>query len=141
MADPLRVMYCQVNTFIIGLHMEKIDHRLNFRDNITWLCEMLVSGICYAVHINSIASMWEQFLIFCLWDLSWNPYELPPFQSRLALIKLPTLKSHLCMMSTLFILDLMRGDVDSEYLLSRLKSVVLCNLHVILNCYHGIATA
>ena len=52
---------------------------------------------------------------------SWNSYELPPYWSRLALTKLPTLKSRCSMINTLFILGLIRADVYSEFLLSRLK--------------------
>ena len=74
-----------------------------------------------AVHINSIESVQKQFLIFCLRDLGWNSYELLPYRTRLAMIKLPTFKSHLSMMSTLFILGLIRGHVDSEFLPSRVK--------------------
>ena len=56
---------------------------------------------CYAVHISSIEAVQKQFLIFYL---RWNSYELTPYRSRLALIKMPTLKSRRSMLSTLFIL-------------------------------------
>ena len=76
----------------------------------------------YVVHINSIESVQKQFLQgFCLRSLGCNSYELPPYQSRLVLIKLPTLKSCRSMISTLFILELIRGYVNSEFLHSRLK--------------------
>ena len=65
---------------------------------------------CCAVHI-----------IFCLRSLDWNFYKLPQYRSRAALIKLPILKSRRSMMSILFNLGLIREDIDSEFLLSRLK--------------------
>ena len=45
---------------------------------------------CYLVLINSTVSVQKHF--FCLQGLGYNSYDLPPHQSRLALIKLPTLK-------------------------------------------------
>lgn len=77
---------------------------------------------CYAVHINNIESVQKQFLLFALRSLPWNStVNLPPYTSRLALIKLPTLKSRRTMLNVTFLLNLINGDVRSELLLSRIS--------------------
>lgn len=79
---------------------------------------------CYSIHISSIESVQKQFLIFCLRGLGWNSYVLPSYVNRLGLIKLPTLKSRRVMLSISFLLGLIRGDVDSEFLLGRINFCV-----------------
>lgn len=75
----------------------------------------------FNTYINNIESVQKQFLLFCLRGLGWNSYVLPSYESRLGLIKLPTLKSRRTMLSIAFLLGLIRGDVDSEYLLSKIN--------------------
>lgn len=72
----------------------------------------------YKVHINSIESVQKQFLLFCLRGLHWNILDLPPYNSRLALIKLPTLKSRRTMLNVTFVLNLLKGNVSSQFLIS-----------------------
>lgn len=74
----------------------------------------------YMVHINSIESVQKQFLLFGLRGLRWNPLDLPPYTSRLALIKLPTLKSRRTMLNVTFVLNLLKGNVCSEFLISNI---------------------
>ena len=117
---------------ILGLFI-LLDHRINFQDSISMIVNKaygvlgyvkrfskefvsscltkiffislvleyspIIGKPCYAVHTNCI-----EFLIFCLRGLGWNSYELPPYQSRLVLIKPPTLKDRRFMMGSLFIL-------------------------------------
>lgn len=72
----------------------------------------------YNVHIDNIESIQKQFLIFCLRSLPWNPAtNLPSYQSRLKLIKLPTLKSRRTMLNVTFLLNVINGDVCSEFIL------------------------
>lgn len=74
----------------------------------------------YMTHVNSIESIQKQFLLFCLRGLHWNPLDLPSYTSRLALIKLPTLKSRRTMLNVSFVLNLINGDICSSYLLSNI---------------------
>lgn len=77
---------------------------------------------CYDVHSNSIESVQKQFLLFALRSLPWSSsVNLPPYTSRLALIKLPTLKSRRTMLNITFLINLINGDVCSEFLLSRIS--------------------
>lgn len=75
----------------------------------------------YSTHINSIESVQKQFLIFCLRGLGWNSYALPSYVDRLRLIKLPTLKSRRVMLSISFLVGIIRGDVNSEFLLGKIN--------------------
>lgn len=76
---------------------------------------------CYNIHINSIESVQKQFLIFCLRGLGWNSLVLPSYVSRLNLIKLPTLKSRRVMLGISFLIGLIHGDVNSEFLLGKIN--------------------
>lgn len=76
---------------------------------------------CYSIHINSIESVQKQFLIFCLRRLGWNSFVLPPYENRLNLIKLPTLKSRRIMLGITFLLGLIRGEVNSQFLLGQIN--------------------
>lgn len=76
----------------------------------------------YNVHADKIESIQKQFLLFCLRYLHWNPaVNLPAYTSRLALIKLPTLKSRRTMLNVSFVINLINGDVSSEFLLSNIS--------------------
>lgn len=75
----------------------------------------------YNIYSNSIESVQKQFLLFCLRGLGWDPnLRLPPYKSRLALIKLPTLHSRRKMLNISFLLNLINGNLSSEYLISRI---------------------
>lgn len=75
----------------------------------------------YMTHNNYIESVQKQFLLFCLRGLQWNPLDLPSYTSRLALIKLPTLKSRRTMLNVSFILKLINGDICSSFLLHNIS--------------------
>lgn len=76
----------------------------------------------YHVHSNKIESVQIQFLLFCLRGLGWDPnVRLPSYEKRLALIKLPTLKSRRQMLNVIFLLKLMNGSLYSEFLLSKIN--------------------
>lgn len=74
----------------------------------------------YEIHIGTIESVQKQFLLFCLRNFQWNMLNLPPYTSRISLIKLPTLKSRRKMLSVTFVLNLLNGNVYSEFLLNNL---------------------
>lgn len=76
----------------------------------------------YDYYVNKIESVQKQFLLFCLRNLHWaSGYELPSYNSRLNLIKLPTLKSRRTMMNTMMVYKIIRGVVPSDYLISRIS--------------------
>lgn len=76
----------------------------------------------YNVHSDRIESIQKQFLLFCLRHLHWNPnIELPSYNSRLALIRLPTLKSRRTMLNVTFLVNLINGNTSSEFLLRNIN--------------------
>lgn len=75
----------------------------------------------YNVHINLIESVQKQFLIFCLRDVYRGYSALPSYSSRLALIRLPTLKSRRIMLNVSFLVNLLNGNVSSNFLLSKIS--------------------
>lgn len=72
--------------------------------------------------INMIESVQKQFLLFCLRNLGWSSdwSEFPAYPNRLALIRLPTLKSRRTMLNSMFVLKIINGDVDSDFLIGKL---------------------
>lgn len=76
----------------------------------------------YAVHSDRIESVQKNFLLFALRRLNWDAnHILPPYSSRLLLINLPSLANRRTMLGTVFICKLIRGDVESPDLISRLN--------------------
>jgi len=76
----------------------------------------------YAVHSDAIESVQKQFLLFALRGLPWDPsLSLPPYEHRLKLIRLPTLKSRRIVANICFIFKLINGNIFSSSLLSRLN--------------------
>lgn len=74
------------------------------------------------IRTQSIESVQKQFLLFCLRGLGWvYNNEFPSYNNRLALIKLPTLKSRRQMLNVTFVLKLLKGFIDSEFLLGKLN--------------------
>ncbi|XP_075167691.1 uncharacterized protein LOC142239811 [Haematobia irritans] len=62
--------------------------------------------------------------IFC-WGLGWGDVtELPPYVNRLRLIDLPTLERRRRMLDILFIVKLVNGMIDSDFLIGHLNFVV-----------------
>ena len=53
----------------------------------------------FLIYVNLIESVQKRFLLFCLRGLGWNSFVLPSFESRLTLIKLPTLQCRRIMLS------------------------------------------
>ena len=53
----------------------------------------IISDPHFLIYVNLIESIQKRFLLFCLRGLGWNSFVLPSYESRLTLIKLPTLKS------------------------------------------------
>jgi len=63
----------------------------------------------------------KKFLLFALRGLNWDQNVRPPsYQSRLLLLNLPTLVNSGTMLGTIFMPNLIRGDIDSVELVSRL---------------------
>lgn len=73
---------------------------------------------CY---IDRIESIQKQFLLFALRSLGWNYNDLPPYESRLMLIHLPSLDKRRYMLSAMFIVKLIKGHIDSSFLVSQIK--------------------
>ena len=81
----------------------------------------------HAVHsknlTHKIKSVQKQFLLFCLrylgngWDTN---IRLPSYEKRLALIKLPSLKSRRKILNAVFLLKLIIGVINSQLLLEKL---------------------
>ena len=72
----------------------------------------------FSCDIIRIESVQKQFLLFCLRNLGWDsPYSLPPYESRLKLISLPTLVSRRHMLNSIFILKLLKSEVNCPNLL------------------------
>lgn len=75
----------------------------------------------FNTHIDRIESVQKQFLLFCL-RASFRSYvNLPSYSTRLAIIKLPTLKSRRIMLNVTFVMKLINGDVISDFLLSNIS--------------------
>lgn len=76
----------------------------------------------YHVHSNKVESVQKKFLLFCLRGLGWDPnIRLPSYEHRLALIKLPTLKSRRQMLNVTFLLKMLNGCLNSEFLLNKIN--------------------
>lgn len=75
----------------------------------------------YKKHSDAIESVQKQFLLFCLRGLNFNPINLPSYSARLALIKLPTLKSRRSMLNISFICNIINGSVSSGFLIQNIS--------------------
>jgi len=76
----------------------------------------------YAAHSERIESVQKKFLLFALRRLYWDANRiLPPYSSRLLLINLPSLANRRTVRGTVFICKLIRLDVESPDLISRLN--------------------
>ena len=83
------------------------------------------SGILNTVHVKKIESVQKQFLLFCLRNLPWNPnINLPSYKSRLQLIDLPSLESRRKYMNISFVINLVNGSINSEFLLRKIEFAV-----------------
>ena len=79
----------------------------------------------YNVYTKKLESVQKQFLLFCLRGLNWNSNtHLPPYRSRLGLIKLPTLKSRRMVSKIAFFMDILHGKINSQFLLSNISITV-----------------
>lgn len=76
----------------------------------------------YRCHSDSIESVQKQFLLFCLRGLGWDYANgFPSYEARLGLIKLPTLERRRTVLGVCFVFNLVKGDIDSEFLLCNLN--------------------
>ena len=67
-------------------------------------------------------SVQKQFLLFSLRGLEWDYANgFPSYEARLGLIKLQTLKRIRAVLEVCFVLNLIKGDIDSEFLLCNLN--------------------
>ncbi|XP_075150995.1 uncharacterized protein LOC142225106 [Haematobia irritans] len=72
-----------------------------------------------------IESVQRNFLLVALRGLGWGDVtELPPYVNRLRLIDLPTLERKRRMLDILFIVKLVNGMIDSDFLIGHLNFVV-----------------
>lgn len=72
----------------------------------------------YNLYIDMLESVQKQFLLFALRGLPWNPNSnLPSYENRLKLIRLPTLRSRRIMLNVTFLHKLITGEINSEMLL------------------------
>ncbi|XP_075167903.1 uncharacterized protein LOC142240069 [Haematobia irritans] len=74
----------------------------------------------YTIHSDKIESVQKQFLLFCLRHRGWDPQSLPSYEFRLNLIKLPSLSSRRTMLNICYIMNIIQGEIESEFLLNRL---------------------
>lgn len=72
----------------------------------------------YKNHSDVIESVQKQFLLFCLRGLNFNSMNLPSYSARLALIKMPTLKSRRTMLNVTFIFNIINGNVSCGFLIN-----------------------
>jgi len=80
-----------------------------------------VSSPQYKVHIGRIETVQKQILLFALRGLNWDQnVRLPSYSSRLLLINFPSLVKRRTMRGTIFMNNLIRSDIDSVDLVSRL---------------------
>ena len=69
-----------------------------------------------------IEAVQKQFLLFALSDLNWSSrFFLPPYENRLRLIDLLTLRDRRCMLGNIFVGKLIAGITDAPFLLNQLK--------------------
>ena len=79
----------------------------------------------YTVYMDIIESVQKQFLLFALRCLPWDPaLRLPPYEARLKLLHLPTLRSRRAALNVSFLLKLLQGEIDSSSLLGRVEFAV-----------------
>lgn len=72
----------------------------------------------YGCYIDIIESVQKQFLLFALRGLGWKTTEkLPPYEHRLKLINLPTLRKRRLMLGVIFMTKLVNGEINSTSLL------------------------
>lgn len=76
---------------------------------------------CYTIHINMVESVQKQFLLFCLRARGWGPRDLPSYEFRLGLIKLPTLRSRRVMLGISFLMGSIQGTLNSDFIVNRLR--------------------
>jgi len=82
----------------------------------------------YSAYSDMIESVQKQFLLFALSHFNWNPHmNLPPYEARLKLIRLPTLHSRRTTANVLFLHKLLSGDIDCPTLLNRISINVPVN--------------
>lgn len=74
----------------------------------------------YNVHSDHIESVQKQFLLFCLRNAYHTFIDLPPYSTRLSQINLPTLKSRRTMLNISFLMNLINGNICSDFLLNNL---------------------
>ena len=76
----------------------------------------------YLCHIDSIESAQKQFLLFCLYGLGWDYANgFPSYEARLGSIKLQTLERRRAVLGVRFVFNLIKGDIDSQFLLRNLN--------------------
>ena len=69
----------------------------------------------FSVDCNRIESVQKQFLLFCLRNLGWrDAYVLPPYEHRLNLLNMATLRNRQKLMCCMFIYDLLQGHTTAD---------------------------
>ena len=65
------------------------------------------------MHLESVQ---KQFLLFALKSFNWNPnLNLPSYNNRLKLLNIPPLSCRRTMLSVVFMIKLINGDIDSLF--------------------------
>ena len=76
----------------------------------------------YRCHYVSLESVQKKFLLFCLRGLGWEYVNwFSSYEARLGVIKLQTLERRRSILGVCFIFNLIKGDIDSEFLLRKLN--------------------
>ncbi|XP_075150870.1 uncharacterized protein LOC142224978 [Haematobia irritans] len=75
----------------------------------------------YQCYVDRVESVQKRFLLFALRGLGWtDPLDLPPYVNRLKLIDLPTLERRRLVFDVIFISRLLKGEINSQQLISKL---------------------
>lgn len=73
----------------------------------------------YDSHCKKLESVQKQFLLFALRSLNWgNRLILPKYEHRLLLLDMQTLENRRIMLNVVFMLKLINGSINSDYLLN-----------------------
>lgn len=83
----------------------------------------------YQIHENRIESIQKNFLRFALRNLRWNdPIILPPYENRLKLIQLSTLKLRREAADIVFLTEIIKGNIISPEILNKINFNTISHL-------------
>ena len=76
----------------------------------------------YIIYVSMLESVQKQFFLRALRNLSWeDPKHLPSYESRCKLIELPSLQRRRDMISVMFLLKIIDGNMFVPFVLSKIS--------------------